>query len=182
MRGSRRRKAGALLACVLAVLVIGCLKDKADPKYGDDPRPEEAPYTAPADTKDDGVVQSRAEQTLFSNVNDGGVRNGPSEQVEFTVEVPTRITYIQTYHWNNGAGVAPGRVGLERKDGTPVGTWDAKGTPGQGGVANAYWEVEPDVVVAPGTYVVVDSDPASQATNEQMAGRGQTVVRGVPEE
>lgn len=181
MRTSRERKAGALLACLLAVLVLGCLKDARDPKYGDDPRPDDAPYRQPADTHSDDVVQSNAEQTLFNNSNDGVVRNGPAKSVEFTVDVPTRITYVQTYHWNDGAGVAPGRIGLKSRNGTPVGMWDAVGTPGQGGVANAYWEVEPDVVVEPGTYVVVDSDPASQATNDQMGGAGQTVIRGVPE-
>ena len=179
---SRKRKAGALLVCVVMLLLLGCLKDDQDPKYGNDPRPDDAPYQKPADISGGDVVQSVADVEIFNNSNDGGVRNGPAEQVEFTVDSPTRITYIQTYHWNDGAGVAPGKVGLKSESGESIGMWDAKGTPGQGGVADAYWEVAPDVVVQPGTYVVVDSDPASQSTNEQMAGCGQTVIRGVPEQ
>ncbi len=180
MTVSRKRVAMAAVAGVLALLVMGCaLTEAFTPKPDGDLPEEKAP---PVETSDGGIVGSSAKVEVFKNTNDGAVRNGPTEQVEFTLDAATRITYIQTYHWNNGAGVAPGTIGLKKADGTVVGTWDAKGEPGQGGVANAYWAVEPDVVLEPGTYVVVDSDPKTQSTNEQMAGRGQTVIQGILEQ
>jgi hypothetical protein len=128
-----------------------------------------------------GTVLSRAEEIeIFKNSNDGVVRAGSTKPVTFTLAQQTSISYIQTYHWDSGK--PPGEISLRGEDGTIYGPWKAVGTEGQGGMPNAYWEVTPNQSLKPGTYTVVDSDPGSWSTNDQMGGLGQTIVRGYSEE
>ena len=95
----------------------------------------------------------------------------------FTVTEDTLITMIQNYHY--GPETAPGQIGLVTSDGTTIGPWQAVGSDGQGGVANAYWTVTPDEVVGPGTYTVWDSEPSTWSTNGDAGGFGFSVVMGV---
>ena len=61
---------------------------------------------------------------IFSNRNTGTVRN--MKLPSFTINTPTLITRINTYHWNNGKGKSkPGKIGLKG-----VGKWKAQGLPG----------------------------------------------------
>ncbi len=122
---------------------------------------------------------SGAEVTLFTNSNDGVIRDGASGPATLVLDAPTLITYVQTYHWHGGKGIRPGTITITGPDGTVYGPWQATGTDGQGGVKNAYWEARPSVELAPGTYLVDDSDPATRGTNDGMGGIGQTIVRGV---
>ena len=136
---------------------------------------------APAPAADSDIAMSKAEEVdIFKNLNDGAVRAGSTVPVTFTLEKQTRVSYIQTYHWDSGK--EPGEISLEGEDGTVYGPWKAVGTEGQGGMPNAYWEVRPDESLKPGTYTVIDSDPGSWSTNDEMGGRGQTIVRGFAEE
>jgi hypothetical protein len=116
---------------------------------------------------------------LFSNSNDGVIRDGATGPAALVIEALTRVTYVQTYHWHNGKGVKPGTISITGPDGTVYGPWQATGTDGQGGVKNAYWEAKPMVELAPGTYLVEDSDPATRGTNDGMGGIGQTIVHGI---
>ena len=118
-------------------------------------------------------------QTTYQTANTGGVYNKPTAPTLFEAATPYVVTYISTYHWNNGHGTpAPGTIGLRHSDGTLYGPWKAAGTPGQGGVVNANWIVEPNATVKPGTYTIIDSDPATWAQNAQSGGRGHAVVKG----
>jgi hypothetical protein len=116
---------------------------------------------------------------LFSNANDGVIRDGSARPVTITLVSPTRITAIQTYHWHGGKGVTPGTISLTGADGTIYGPFPTTGSDGQGGVPNAYWNAEPMVDLAPGDYTVADSDPATHGTNDEMNGAGQTIVYGI---
>jgi hypothetical protein len=122
---------------------------------------------------------SGEEVTLFSNSNDGVIRDGATGPATLVLEAPALVTYVQTYHWHKGKGVKPGTISVTGPDGTVYGPWQAAGTDGQGGVKNAYWEAKPMVELAPGTYLVDDSDPATRGTNDGMGGIGQTIVRGI---
>jgi hypothetical protein len=95
----------------------------------------------------------------------------------FAVTEETMIISIENYHY--GPETPPGQIGLVAGDGTMVGPWQAVGRDGQGGVANAYWTVTPNVVVGPGTYTVWDSEPSTWSTNGDAGGFGFTVVIGV---
>jgi hypothetical protein len=85
-----------------------------------------------------------------------------------------------TYHWNFGAGRAPGSITL-RSVNAPfafVRTYPATGQPGSNNVPNVNWVASLDAVLAPGTYEIDDSDPGSWSQNGQSGGVGFTIVRG----
>ena len=98
--------------------------------------------------------------------------NGPSEPTLFTIKEAWLVSEIRTYHWNQGSGAKPGTIGLKRDTGDLYGPWQAAGQTGQGGVSNAYWVVHPNIILSPGTYTVIDSDPATWAQNYQTGGAG----------
>ncbi|ABD40365.1 hypothetical protein Mhun_0609 [Methanospirillum hungatei JF-1] len=59
--------------------------------------------------------------------------------------------------------------------------FNAKGLDGMGGVPNAYWVVEPDLVLDPGRYQILDSGSSTWAQNSETVGWGITKVWGVVE-
>jgi len=118
------------------------------------------------------------EVVLYTNNNSGGVSSGPTQPTRFTLNAAARISSLLTYHWNDGRGQPPGSISLVHQDGTRYGPWTASGTPGSGGVPNAYWTVRPDVVVQPGIYTVGDSHAASWAQNAQSNSEGIVQVKG----
>jgi hypothetical protein len=122
---------------------------------------------------------SRRPATIFNNNNPDAVQNRPSRATQFTINQPTRIIRIMTYHWNDGRGTrAAGSIALRSGSGDIHGPWPAIGQPGQGGAQNAYWVVEPNVELPPGTYAVVDSDPATWAQNGASRGAGIARIDG----
>ena len=131
-------------------------------------------------TANQGTPNTEPIKTLDTN-NTGGVQNGPTAPTTFTIDKNNLLTYIQVYHWNNGKGVLPGTIGLQNQNGVKYGPWQAKGTPGQGGVPNAYWEVGPNVVIPAGTYTIIDSDPSTWACNSGSGGRGMALVKSTPD-
>ncbi|MEZ5307280.1 MAG: tetratricopeptide repeat protein [Pyrinomonadaceae bacterium] len=113
------------------------------------------------------------EQEIASVQNIGAVRNRPTAPSTVTFSSSYNVTFIQTYHWNNGRGTTtPGRISLKHSSGKVYGPWKATGANGQGGVKNAYWEVRPNTVLPAGKYTIVDSDPATWSQNAQSGGRG----------
>jgi len=96
----------------------------------------------------------------------------------FKLEVSARVTFIETYHWNDRKGKAPGTIGLRHTDGTTY-TWQAMGKAGMNNVPNAHWFAEPNVVIKPGRYTVVDSDPPTWSHNEESGGYGFVTVKAV---
>jgi hypothetical protein len=120
-----------------------------------------------------------SEETILNIGNINAVYNGPVAATTFTISKPYAITYLSTYHWNSGMGTkAPGQLSLQHSDGTTYGPWKATGSPGQGGVRNAYWECRPGVLIKPGTYTVIDSENATWSQNSTSGGRGFSQVRG----
>ncbi len=111
--------------------------------------------------------------------NDLGVQNGGTSP-SWIVKKPLRVTKIQTYHWNDAHGAGPGTIGLRGADGTAYGPWQAEGVPGMNDVPNAYWVVNPNQVVEPGVYKVIDSDPATWSQNSESQGLGFTFIFAEP--
>lgn len=110
---------------------------------------------------------------LMDNGNTEGVLNGPTHTLSVSWNEPLFITEIETYHWNSGRGDAPGTIQLVNKETKKVyGPWQAVGSPGQGGVQNAYWKVTVDEVLPAGSYDVVVSNPASWSYNPESKGVG----------
>ncbi len=119
-------------------------------------------------------------QVIFNNGNIAGVYNNPTKPTTFTINQPHVITLIQNYHWNNAKGSVPGTIQLRDQNGRTYGPWQAKGSPGQGGVPNAYWTVYPNITIPAGTYTVIDSEPSTWAQNSGSQGAGFTRVEGYP--
>ena len=117
------------------------------------------------------------EVVLYTNNNIAGVQNGPTQPTRFQLTQPTLVTYLMSYHWNNGRGQPPGTIVLRHQDGTTYGG-AAGSAPGSGGAPNAYWIVRPNVVLKSGIYTVVDSHPSTWAQNAQSNGQGIVEVKG----
>ncbi len=117
---------------------------------------------------------------LFDNGNIAGVSNGPSQPTRFSLNATHVITLIQDYHWNNARGATPGTIALRDAEGRIYGPWQSVGSPGQGGVPNAYWTAHPGEILPAGSYTVIDSHPASWSRNGGSQQRGFTRVEGYP--
>ncbi len=141
---------------------------------GTAPANEAAP---PAET-----APPREIETIFNNGNIYAVQNRPTRATVFTLRAPARIIRIKTYHWNNGRGARAGTIALRSSRGETYGPWQATGEPGQGGVPNANWIVEPDLSLPAGTYTVIDSNPSTWAQNGGTGGAGMASAEGYGEE
>ncbi|MCB1024429.1 MAG: hypothetical protein KDB79_08565, partial [Acidobacteria bacterium] len=132
-----------------------------------------------ATTKTPAPTTDRTPVKITDNNNISGVRNKPTSPTTFRARTSYMVTSIQTYHWNNGRGTSrPGTIALIHSNGKVYGPWRASGTPGQGGVPNAYWQVTPNAVIPAGTYTILDSDPATWSQNSQSGGKGFASVKG----
>ena len=118
-------------------------------------------------------------ELVFSNYNSAGVSNQPTNPTVFTLTSSRKIYLIQDYHWNNAKGKTPGTIALRSSGGKEYGPWTAEGAPGQGGVPDAYWTVNPNIEVPAGTYSIVDSDPSSWAQNTGSKGLGMSQVYAI---
>lgn len=132
-----------------------------------------------------------AERIILKIHNIAAVYSGPRSRTTFSVDRPTRITKIWTYHWNDGRGAEPGTISLRNLDTRQkFGPFDATGRDGVDsnlgadwsrapiGASGLYWTVEPEVDVPAGRYEVLDSDPGTWSTNSEMGDRGCAWVYG----
>lgn len=119
--------------------------------------------------KEMGSAQSIGENQILYTGNDQAVSNG-GKPPQFTVTDTTKISMIMNYHYNNGQGANPGTIALRRADGKRFGPWRATA------VNKVYWVVSPQIKLPPGTYQVIDSDPASWSQNGP--GYGHVLIKG----
>ena len=136
------------------------------------PPPTTTPTVAP-------TSEAAIEEKFFEVWSTGVADNGATVPTTFEIDQAWKVTQILTYHWNDGQGKAPGTVGLRAADGAIYGPWQAVGVPGNGGLPNAAWYVTPNVVIPPGAYTVLDSDPGSWAYNSETGGAGMAYGIGV---
>jgi len=122
----------------------------------------------------------QAAKTIYTTMNVDAVENGSTQPNIIQISEPTLVTHVMTYHWNGARGKTPGTIALNCDDGTKYGPWQAEGSSGQGGVPNASWSVAPCVILQPGKYTLIDSDPASWSQNATSAGQGMCEIKGLP--
>ena len=129
------------------------------------------------------------ERVLFDNTNAALVGNGGRRPTFNTGGKAYCLTYVQTYHWNNGDGAAAagfvGLIGTRTALGGPgpIGFWKTTASIGQGGIPNAIWRAslpKETPVVIRGTYSCSDSLPGTWSQNQASAGLGFCVVAGTP--
>jgi hypothetical protein len=122
---------------------------------------------------------------IFNNTNIGLVTDspsGPPNDTVFTLTEDHFLTFITTYHWNSGAGVPAGTIGLRRQsDGVLVASWSA--VPSATDPPGVYLEVNSlNDSLAAGTYKVEVSDPATWSFNATSGNQGFAQIQGfVPE-
>lgn len=166
--------AANLLDRFLAGIRYGRIKGGASRTFGGEPV-DQAQDTSPGaiatapETQPETVPVGDMLIAEIGNIY--AVANGPEKPVVFTMPEPVFIQSIQTYHWNHGRGRSPGTIALRSADAT-YGPWQASGRPGQGGVPDAYWIVEPGIILPAGRYELVDSDPGTWATNSASGNKG----------
>ncbi len=113
-----------------------------------------------------------------SNWNAGSVQNGPQYPVTFTFEQPFHLLSVETYHWNDGQGVAEaGSIRMTDFAGNEFGPWKAVGSDGSGGAPNAIWTSTPGESFPAGTYTFHDSDPETWSQNAESGYTGFTKLR-----
>jgi hypothetical protein len=128
---------------------------------------------------DTGVVVGPPQQ-LYT-VSDGDtVTNGANAPSKFTVASGSvHLVSLKTYHYVAPGGLASaGKIGLRSSDGKVYGPWQTTGSPGVGGVPNAFWTASIDLVLPAGTYTVTDSDTATWSANAGTHGAGMFWVTG----
>jgi hypothetical protein len=133
-------------------------------------------------TAETTVSEIIAAVELFNNGNGKGVSGGGSAPT-FELTSIMQITEITTYHYTDATpGLQAGTIGLKGGDGKIYGPFQATGSAGQGGDANAYWTIKPkDLVLPPGRYTIIDSDPNSFAQNDESGGVGMAWLSGAPQ-
>jgi hypothetical protein len=140
----------------------------ATPAVVSEPSSSSAPTANPAYTQ---------VEEFYRIATNGPALNGITKPTVFTTTDYWLVTDIVDYHWNQAKGTAaPGTISLKAGDGTLYGPWQASGTPGSGGVVNAYWLVHPNIVLPPETYTVIDSDESTWA---QTGGAGMSWGEGI---
>jgi hypothetical protein len=151
--------------------------------------PESAPAPAPIPEPEPAPVPAKVRVTprmtqaavmLHTTGNIAAVLNGATQANTFVIAEPMVVTSITTYHWNNAKGKTPGTISLKHVDGTKYGAWQATGRDGQKGVPNATWSVSPGVVLKPGKYTLLDSDPPTWSQNAGTGGKGMCEIKGLP--
>ncbi|MFA6001523.1 MAG: hypothetical protein WC828_05345 [Thermoleophilia bacterium] len=127
------------------------------------------------------VVITGAAAEIFNNGN-GRAIDGGGTPPSFEVAGQTRVTEVTTYHDTASTpGLQAGTITLRGEDGKIYGPFQSTGSNGQGGDANAYWIIKPDdVILPPGRYTIIDSDPRSFAQNAQSGGVGMAWISGSP--
>jgi hypothetical protein len=101
-----------------------------------------------------------------------GIRKG-AKAPSFTLDKDAVLVTLQTYHYIDGGGPAPGTLALKDAKGKTYGPWQATGIDGQGNVKNAFWNCVIDNAPLPaGRYTIVDSDPGTWSTNDKAGGLG----------
>lgn len=143
------------------------------------PATEQSPTSMPIATPTLPIPSGTVEE-FFKVWSIREAYNTATAPTTFTINDAWQVTEILTYHWNNGQGMSsPGTIGLKAADGTMYGPWSAAGQDGQGGVPNAAWVVHPNVIIPPGAYTVIDSDPDTWSQNAETGGAGMAWGYGV---
>ena len=111
--------------------------------------------------------------TLFDNWNTAAVVSNVQVEPTVTITQSTLVTQIVDYHYNRGLGEPPGSIWFyDQSTYTVYGPYQATGSYG-----NTAWTVEPNIIVPPGSYRVIDHG-AFWSCNNQSGLVGFSKVMG----
>ncbi|OPY53517.1 MAG: hypothetical protein A4E49_01353 [Methanosaeta sp. PtaU1.Bin112] len=115
----------------------------------------------------DPEPKSKESQVIYNSWNTGSVGGNTTCSPFFTIDEPQMITYIDTYHWNNGAVAPGGTIGLIDGYGTQYGPWKVETSLDRSEVPKGYWIAHPNEIIPAGTYILEDSNPATWSRNSE---------------
>lgn len=178
-RTNSRALIGAAAIFAAVALTIAVVRPGANTTPSSSAPPATSAPTAAVPTEPSGPSAQTAgalgyqcvgnQRPLFDNSNGFGASNGAAVAPSFdTGGKPYCLVSMSTYHWNEGKGAAPGRLGLVGSGGN-VGPVQAQGTSGQGGAQNVNWVYVPDAAARPllqGSYTCYDSDRTTWSQND----------------
>jgi hypothetical protein len=125
-----------------------------------------------------GNAPSGTAVQLLDTYNGNGIKNGANSP-QFSLAVPTIITWIATYHYNGGTGATPSFVGFEASlSNTPKCYFAATAENSSPQPIN--WIVTPNFQLEPGLYLVKDFDTSTWSSNALSGGQGFAKIRGAP--
>ncbi len=123
-------------------------------------------------------LQADQSGVIFDNSIPAPVESVPLKPTRFTLYDSRTITSITTFHWNGGKGALPGSIALQGKNKRLIGPWQASAIDDGQGLANAYWEVKPNIMLEAGTYTVLDSEPGTWSRNPAKGDMGIVRILG----
>ena len=132
-------------------------------------------YTCGPTGQNSPADKTGKESVIFYNGNDVSVSAG-GRSPRFSIGRPVWITYLFTYHY--GYNGAPGKIRIISATGAEIGNWQAQGR-STSPKPSWYWEIKPDVVLQPGTYLVETSNPGTWSQNAGSGGNGMVQIKGV---
>ncbi|MBK7185518.1 MAG: VCBS repeat-containing protein [Ignavibacteria bacterium] len=113
--------------------------------------------------------------SVFTNFNDADPTNGTAQPATFQITEPYVITRVQTLHSKGGP---PKPLSIKNaQTGQIYGPWNPRGEK-RGTVDNALWIVDISQTLQPGSYDVIDGDPATWTFNNESDMRGICWVDG----
>lgn len=120
-----------------------------------------------------GDITVNGVEYQWANWNNAGVQNGPpSGTPYFTIDNTVMVTYLDSYHYNDGYGVSyPGTLSLISNDGQEYGPYQMISSETNNIIWN-YVPYEGEIILPPGTYTVVDSDPVTWSNNAESGYAG----------
>jgi hypothetical protein len=193
MSAIRRSRAISVLAAAVVAVSVSACATWGGPQIGelfatpDSTMPDPtgwqlAPGQTPTIiTPDPSIAMSvDVPVTLFTNTNPDMVVPGSTAPATFTVGAsPVHVVVVATYHYVTPSGVpGTGQISLRGPGGEVLGPWPTIGTEGQGGIANAVWSANVDLILSAGAYTVIDSDTATWSANEGTGGAGMFWING----
>ena len=131
-----------------------------------------------SNTSDDAKDLNNDETNFLENLNEYVSRNNPNVPTQFKLENSAKITKIQNFHTNVANGSLL-KIKLMSSKGQIYGPWTAKKIPFEGFDQYECWQVVPNVLLPPGIYTLIDSDPGTWLTNVQANNRGFSRVLGI---
>jgi len=162
---------------ILFAIAFACALTMSSQAKGYD-RPPGAPrWHIPYGNTGTEPLPNPPDAVIYENGVGGAVTPGAQRPTIFTIRQPTVVTQIMTYHYH--LRQRPGTIGLESEDGTSYGPWDAAGAGGPT-LPNVYWWIQPFIILQPGRYRVVDSDPDSWSIEASTEGAGIVKIWGAP--
>ena len=109
--------------------------------------------------------EGSAGAVILDSWNTEAVDNSPNCSPTLTLSKPHMITYIDTYHWNNGQGTeSGGSISMQDGNGKTFGPWQVEAQSASG-VANAWWIARPNEIIPAGNYIIIDSQPETWSRN-----------------